>query len=97
MPPQRNILQAGPVSPAPNPEPVFATHYYCALGVIQLQADKLLHTLPVLHLSGAVGVILTCLAVGALRLAHLLVHLGQSQPAGQEERNANGIRKISYQ
>lgn len=53
------------------------------LGFIQLQANELLHALPVLHLGGAVGVILTWLAVRPLRLPHLLVHLGQSQSGGR--------------
>lgn len=47
---------------------------------IQLQANKLLHAFSVLHLGWAVGVILTWLAVGPLRLSHLLIHLRQSQP-----------------
>lgn len=55
------------------------------LSLIQLQANKLLHALPVLHLSRAVSVILTCLAVGSLRLSHLLVHLCQTQSRKQVE------------
>ena len=51
------------------------------LGSVELQANELLHALPVLHLSGAVGGVLTCGTV-ALCLSHLLVHLGQPQPAG---------------
>lgn len=57
------------------------------LSFVQLQANKLLHALPVLHLCGAVGVILTWLAVRPLRLPHLLVHLGQSQSGGKRFRN----------
>lgn len=55
------------------------------LSLIQLQANKLLHALPVLHLSRAVGIILTWLAVGSLRLSHLLVHLCQTQSREQVE------------
>ena len=52
------------------------------LGSVELQANELLHALPVLHLGGAVGGVLTCGTV-ALRLSHLLVHLGQPQPVGE--------------
>lgn len=53
------------------------------LSFIQLQAYKFLHALPVLHLGRAVGVILTWLAVGPLRLSHFLIHLGQTQSGEQ--------------
>jgi len=62
------------------------TVWWQFLSFIQLQANKLLHALPVLHLGGAVGVILTWLAEGPLRLSHLFVHLGQSQPGGQVKK-----------
>lgn len=61
------------------------------LGFIQLQANELLHALPVLHLGGAVGVILTWLAVRPLRLPHLLVHLGQSQSGGRGPETGSDI------
>lgn len=60
-----------------------AQHYLC---FVQLQADKLLHASPVLHLGGAVGAILTWLAVGPLRLSHFFVHLGQSQPGARAKK-----------
>lgn len=62
------------------------------LSLVQLQANELLHALPVLHLSGAVGVILTWLAVGALRLPHLLVHLRQPQPEEEEEEEGRAMK-----
>lgn len=59
------------------------------IGLVQLQADKLLHALPVLHLGGAVGVILTWWVVGPFRLAHLLVHLGQTQPEDPRQKTGS--------
>ena len=53
-----------------------------SLAFLYGDADELLNALPILLFCGAAAVVLAWLTQGhrTLRLTHLLVHLGQSQP-----------------
>lgn len=63
-------------------------HLILALGYIE--TDKLLNAFLILLLSGAAGWVLTWLSEGSLRLPHLLIHPGQTQPDGKEEEQRGG-------
>lgn len=61
-------------------EPILALRY--------VETDELLNAFLILLLGGTASWVLTWLSKGSLRLSHLLVHPGQTQPGGREaQRN----------
>ena len=75
------MLSAGTPCTVASPDWILALCY--------VETDKLLDAFLILLLSGAADWILTWLSEGTLRLPHLLVHPGQTQP----ERKKEGMLK----
>lgn len=59
------------------------------------ETDKLLNAFPILLLCGAAGGVLTWLSQRSLRLLHLLVHPGQTQPDGQSRQTGGQSGRTS--